>query len=88
MGGDGCSTICEVETNFACYGSSMDKSKCIYLKYDIEIKLISINKVFMSNQGVFKFKITPFLSSFLLLDLDKAVNFTTERNHSILSKSI
>lgn len=66
----------------------MEKSKCIYLKYDIEIKLTSINKVFMSNQAIFKFTITPFLQSYRFLDLEKSIKLIIAKNHSITSKSI
>ena len=86
INGDGCSNNCTQESNYECYPTNISMPTiCRYVRKDISIKLIHIEKTTNKNQGKFTFQLKPTLLNFRKLNLSSAVSFNLNQSHTINS---
>ena len=82
--GDGCSSICETETDYLCdSGSSTSASTCSYRGTPIVFQLTRTERTDGQNQGVFTFTVFPSLLLMYGVDLSQAVVFECNSTHTI-----
>lgn len=61
--GDGCSSICQLETNYRCQSNSTkNPSLCQYIGSPLSITLINTQKTSDANEGIFTFSFSPKMS--------------------------
>lgn len=59
VSGDGCSSVCTVETDYSCVnGSLTSRSICVYVGY-LSLKLVDILKVVGANQAHILLDLSP-----------------------------
>jgi cysteine-rich repeat protein len=88
VSGDGCSSDCQVESNYRCEnGSSTSASVCYYIGSAVTLALQSITKTEGQNQGLFQFTVSPALSNLQKLNLRTYLTFSCTSNCTVVSSS-